>query len=1036
MVIQHNLMALFAKRENNIVRGRLRKSTEKLSSGYRINRSADDAAGLAISEEMRRQIRGLNRGAVNILEGIGYCQTADGALNEMHDMIQRVNELAIQAANGTNSDDDRAYISDEIDQLKTEIDRICTTTKYNEEYIFKTDETWNDSIMPYELSFTGFPRNMYIYNETYDDATGDVTYGGIAYNGKRYAWSSISVAMYDTQTGEFREGTYTLKADDGTWLTLTCENGSKPPQVSCEYTTDADSNGIYVNGELIRWDDVKDASGASIDKEYVDPKEYYFNYHGVTVSFTPDIEDDFNDVISKISDTLWKSTYRLPYENTALYGDFSKTGIAFKDNQEVKNYLDGTLAANDKYTIRASDGTNGSFDGIWLELNGTEVTDSRKSWADLGITNWGDQSTDIWENIIYTYNCRQSDKHSITFSFDVINEISKDSAIDALDGVVLSPFSAVDLKNHAEAEFAGNNANILGAEVVQNSIKLTLREEYGLGRDYSQATDTYGSESMAYDKATISVGYSKTVDGNTIQKEYVSTAAEVNGVVGNIKNTIKQSLTYLDIIKARYQAGAKDPAQLNLSQLVSAGNITGGGKDTYLEDAYSLNVSDPRLITTLKGANNNYAGASIDFSGLGTSYGLADLIGMGFNSTCQTCNNHYSIQFMTPDAINTKWKSASVNGNNYQYSMETQGNNYTLYIDVNSMQGSITDGVDFTNALVGIIDAAGYDFHFTQYATYSDEAKLYVFDNRPYYAQNGTSTAKDAEFQPHAFDMNTVADFTVKLYDKDDVGESMGIRYKYDYSDLFSTDKLYFDVTKDNINGNYVYNAVVKTYEKYDASNPAHVGADRYIINDISLETHGATIDQHLDDYIRDTVLNDVTSETKLNLVGDSAVYKVNADVNDNAAMLTEYNTPYQIMPPEVNDLKGTEFLNIQCSSNTKDFIRIQKQKLSLQRLGLLRFSVKTESKATKAIALAEKALKIVSKIRSTFGAYQNRLEHSYAINQNTAENTQYAESKIRDTDMAKEMVKYSNANILAQVGESMLAQANQNNQAVVSLLG
>lgn len=152
--------------------------------------------------------------------------------------------------------------------------------------------------------------------------------------------------------------------------------------------------------------------------------------------------------------------------------------------------------------------------------------------------------------------------------------------------------------------------------------------------------------------------------------------------------------------------------------------------------------------------------------------------------------------------------------------------------------------------------------------------------------------------------------------------------------------------------------------------------------------------------------------------------------------MVTEYNTPYQIMPSEVYDFKGVEFLNIQCSSNAKDFIRIQKQKLSLQKLGLLRLSVKTEPKATKAIALADRALKQVSRVRSTFGAYQNRLEHAYAINQNTAENTQSAESKIRDTDMADETVRYSNAGILAQAGEAMLAQANQTNQSVLQLIG
>jgi flagellin len=113
------------------------KSTEKLSSGYKVNRAADDAAGLAISEKMRKQIRGLTQASANAQDGISAVQTAEGALNEVQDMLQRMNELAVKAANGTNSKSDRAAIQDEVDQLTTEIDRVSTTTKFNETYLLK-----------------------------------------------------------------------------------------------------------------------------------------------------------------------------------------------------------------------------------------------------------------------------------------------------------------------------------------------------------------------------------------------------------------------------------------------------------------------------------------------------------------------------------------------------------------------------------------------------------------------------------------------------------------------------------------------------------------------------------------------------------------------------------------------------------------------------------------------------------------------------------------------------------------------------------
>ena len=141
MVVQHNMQAMNANRMLNVTTSAQSKSTEKLSSGYRINRAADDAAGLTISEKMRKQIRGLDQASTNAEDGVSSVQTAEGALTEVHSMLQRMNELATQAANGTNSkDSDRQAIQDEIDQLTTEIDRVSETTKFNETYLLKGDK--------------------------------------------------------------------------------------------------------------------------------------------------------------------------------------------------------------------------------------------------------------------------------------------------------------------------------------------------------------------------------------------------------------------------------------------------------------------------------------------------------------------------------------------------------------------------------------------------------------------------------------------------------------------------------------------------------------------------------------------------------------------------------------------------------------------------------------------------------------------------------------------------------------------------------
>ena len=144
MVVQHNLTAANTNRQLGITTNGLQKSTEKLSSGYKINRAADDAAGLSISEKMRNQIRGLNKASDNAQDGISLVQTAEGALNEVHSMLQRMSELAVQASNGTNATQDRTALDNEVQQLKTEIERVGATTQFNKMDILAGDFSSNN----------------------------------------------------------------------------------------------------------------------------------------------------------------------------------------------------------------------------------------------------------------------------------------------------------------------------------------------------------------------------------------------------------------------------------------------------------------------------------------------------------------------------------------------------------------------------------------------------------------------------------------------------------------------------------------------------------------------------------------------------------------------------------------------------------------------------------------------------------------------------------------------------------------------------
>nr|WP_302593269.1 flagellin [uncultured Acetatifactor sp.] len=206
MVVQHNLTAMNSNRMLGITTGAQAKATEKLSSGYKINRAADDAAGLAISEKMRKQIRGLTQASANAQDGISAVQTAEGALTEVHDMLQRMNELAVKAANGTMSESDRDAIQSEVDQLVTEIDRVATTTKFNETYLLKGSNGGvagtlkyttanNASIANVSFNATTGTANITVTKVTTATAVGD---GNTNYTGKSVSAGGTTYILVET----------------------------------------------------------------------------------------------------------------------------------------------------------------------------------------------------------------------------------------------------------------------------------------------------------------------------------------------------------------------------------------------------------------------------------------------------------------------------------------------------------------------------------------------------------------------------------------------------------------------------------------------------------------------------------------------------------------------------------------------------------------------------------------------------------------------------------------------------------------------
>ena len=307
MVVQHNLTAMNSQRMLGLTTSSLAKSSEKLSSGYKINRAADDAAGLAISEKMRRQIRGLTQASLNAEDGISAVQTAEGALNEVQDMLQRMNELAVKASNGTMSTSDRDAIQDEVDQLVTEIDRVSETTKFNETYLLKGDvDAEKDTDFEYQSATVLNQDLYYVENgavktlekgtyieaidetkEYFTDSNGQVAGDAIDNNNSNAYITSTSVLNAASEYYSY-DGTSFYKLESGTAIDFTnatiytatsVGNGVVDTKLATVATNQISATGYIVRAGQTIYDTAGNALGES---EYIGTNaaaysDYFYN---------------------------------------------------------------------------------------------------------------------------------------------------------------------------------------------------------------------------------------------------------------------------------------------------------------------------------------------------------------------------------------------------------------------------------------------------------------------------------------------------------------------------------------------------------------------------------------------------------------------------------------------------------------------------------------------------------------------------------------------------------------------------------------
>ena len=268
MVVQHNMQAANANRMLNVTTGAQSKSTEKLSSGYKINRAADDAAGLSISEKMRKQIKGLDRASTNAQDGVSCVQTAEGALTEVHSMLQRMNELAVQSANGTNSETDRKAIQDEVDQLSKEIDRVSETTKFNETYLLKGDNGSNGNTKAFAAGDTiGTVDGVTVKANGTTVATlsdnGDIKIGTV-----QLVSSNADIIIVKPDDANSKSANVTKVVSDGTNVTVTLKDGKEETDTVTNIKTKYEIDGTKKGTAIISKELKAETKNAEISGTY------------------------------------------------------------------------------------------------------------------------------------------------------------------------------------------------------------------------------------------------------------------------------------------------------------------------------------------------------------------------------------------------------------------------------------------------------------------------------------------------------------------------------------------------------------------------------------------------------------------------------------------------------------------------------------------------------------------------------------------------------------------------------------------------
>ncbi len=939
MRIQHNVMAMNAYRNytNNV--SAMKKNLEKLSSGYKINRAGDDAAGLAISEKMRAQITGLETAQKNAKDGISLVQTAEGALTEVHDMLNRMVELATQSANGTyDNDTDRFQLQKEMDQLRTEINRIADSANFNGIKLF------DGSLSGADITATGIETSQI------DMAKG--------------------VEVVQGSNGGGSNGTFTINLDSA--------------------LGDGDTLAIKFGGQV-----ATDLGGDTLT----------LTYAGTTAA-------------------------------TATTGNIE----VGKDLNEQATNIMKALKANTAVSKNFDITTDGNSVILTAKIEGNNTTN----------TTTGDMTSTVT-------GITSSNK-------DAVSAFDKTTTAAADDTAGVAVFGGM-FENGAGGGFNVSKGDILTFEVKVGNQTMTLTAEAGKDFDVKDTQLNTAKELVAFlnDKATFDDDDSTFIDESTIKFGDLFTAADVVDATGKttgLKLSVKSGLVSLGAATVADAEIKITNTKPDGTTIKATGTATGGVASGTAAKAQEYTLA----LNTTGNAQNLAIGDKLTLEGKlldGRTFKFDVVAGKDFQvgkTYADTLKNlkttlesdSFSITLKDANNVESTAKGSDIFGDNAEIKIDLTAGAEKF---VSNAKGTMASQLTNMTLTAGPAADASANLKNGDQKTSADST-ITLSDGLSYGAVVEVD-GKKYELVKAAGDVSNANNKAVIVDDISDLASAAKALAEAIKGDVDSAD---YKVTASNNKVTIASTKVGSTAQAISASasgdkttqieftlDPQKMQAGSTVtINGQTYEfvdkggkpTDKANQTIEVADFSKETAASLGSALAKAANGQKNASVTVDGDGKVTVRGLVDGETN-EIVTPSVKFDGGKSGLRLQIGDTAEDFnqMTVSIYNMHCADMGIGNISIADQDSAAVAIDAIKSAINYVSDVRGTLGATQNRLDHTINNLSVMTENIQDAESTIRDTDVAAEMMAYTKNNILIQSAQAMLAQANQVPQGVLQLL-